>query len=99
MSAFRRILQVGVNNAELFMNLGLCCFFCQQFDLAISCIERAQNIASDDVVADVWYNTGNVLLVGLSLSSLMQFFMTADCKDIGKLRQLAIQKWPHVAIV
>ncbi|VDN56013.1 unnamed protein product [Dracunculus medinensis] len=59
---YRRILQVGVNNAELFMNLGLCCFFCQQFDLAISCIERAQNIASDDVVADVWYNTGNVLL-------------------------------------
>ncbi|CAJ0581932.1 unnamed protein product, partial [Mesorhabditis spiculigera] len=59
---YRRILQMGVNNAEIFLNVGLCCFYCQQFDLAIACIERAHAIASQDIQADVWYNTGHIAL-------------------------------------
>ncbi|CAJ0939598.1 unnamed protein product, partial [Mesorhabditis belari] len=59
---YRRIMQMGVNNAELFLNVGLCCFFCQQFDLAIACIERAHATATEDIQADVWYNTGHVAL-------------------------------------
>lgn len=70
---------MGVNSAELFLNLGLCCFFCQQFDLAISCIERAQSIADDEVAADVWYNTGNVLLVSLKLLQVNSKLLLLYC--------------------
>uniref|UniRef100_A0A915Q3P7 Tetratricopeptide repeat protein 8 n=1 Tax=Setaria digitata TaxID=48799 RepID=A0A915Q3P7_9BILA len=78
---YRRILQMGVSSAELFMNLGLCCFFCQQFDLAISCIERAQASASDEVVADVWYNTGNILLSSGDVKMASRCFRLAMAAD------------------
>ncbi|KAM3717571.1 Tetratricopeptide repeat protein [Dirofilaria immitis] len=78
---YRRILQMGVNSAELFMNLGLCCFFCQQFDLAISCIERAQASANDDVIADVWYNTGNVFLSSGDVKMASRCFQLAMAAD------------------
>lgn len=58
---------MGVNSAELFLNLGLCCFYCQQFDLSISCIERARSVSTDDVAADIWYNIGNIYLVTFCL--------------------------------
>uniref|UniRef100_A0A8R1EMS1 TPR_REGION domain-containing protein n=1 Tax=Caenorhabditis japonica TaxID=281687 RepID=A0A8R1EMS1_CAEJA len=35
---YRRILQMGVSSAELFMNIGLCCLAAQQFDFALSSI-------------------------------------------------------------
>ena len=55
---------MGVQNAALFNNLGLCCFYAQQFDLAIGCFERAMNIADDDMeAADVWYNIAHIGLV------------------------------------
>uniref|UniRef100_A0A914DA24 Tetratricopeptide repeat protein n=1 Tax=Acrobeloides nanus TaxID=290746 RepID=A0A914DA24_9BILA len=53
---------MGVNNAELYMNIGLCCFYCQQLDLAIACIDQAHAIATDDVQADLWYNTAHIAL-------------------------------------
>ncbi|VIO97918.1 Uncharacterized protein BM_BM6009 [Brugia malayi] len=78
---YRRILQMGVNSAELFMNLGLCCFFCQQFDLALSCIERAQVLANDEVIADVWYNTGNVFLSSGDVKMASRCFRLAMAAD------------------
>ncbi|VDK80386.1 unnamed protein product [Litomosoides sigmodontis] len=78
---YRRILQVGVNSAELFMNLGLCCFFCQQFDLALSCIERAQVSANDEVIADIWYNTGNVFLSSGDVRMASRCFRLAIAAD------------------
>lgn len=59
----RRLLQMGVYNAELFNNLGLCCFYSQQFDMAVTCFQRALELASTDALADVWYNIGIVALV------------------------------------
>ena len=58
-----RLLQMGVYNAELFTNLGLCCFFAQQYDMTLNCFERALALASDENMADVWYNIGHVALV------------------------------------
>ncbi|KAL3984822.1 Tetratricopeptide repeat protein 8 [Acanthocheilonema viteae] len=78
---YRRILQVGVNSAELFMNLGLCCFFCQQFDLALSCIERAQATANDEVIADIWYNTGNIFLSSGDVKMASRCFRLAMAAD------------------
>ena len=59
----RRLLQMGVYNAELYNNLGLCCFYAQQYDLTLTCLLRALSIATDTNLADVWYNIGHVALV------------------------------------
>ena len=58
---------MGVYNAELFTNLGLCCFFAQQYDMTLNCFERALALASDENMADVWYNIGHVAVVNVSL--------------------------------
>ena len=44
-------------------NLGLCCFFAQQYDMTLNCFERALSLASDENMADVWYNIGHVAVV------------------------------------
>ncbi|CAB3397472.1 unnamed protein product [Caenorhabditis bovis] len=59
---YRRILQMGVSSAELFMNIGLCCLAAQQFDFALSSIMRAQATMTEDVGADIWYNIGHVMV-------------------------------------
>jgi tetratricopeptide repeat protein 8 len=63
MKFYRRILQMGVNKTELYVNLALCCFYCQQFDLAIGCLEHAHAIADDKIQSDLWYNTAHIALV------------------------------------
>ena len=57
---YRRMLQMGVSTPELWNNLGLCCFYASQYDMALSCLDRALSMASDDAMADVWYNIGQV---------------------------------------
>lgn len=37
---YRRLLQMGVNNPELWCNLGLCCFYASQYDLSLSCLDK-----------------------------------------------------------
>lgn len=51
---YRRLLQMGVQNTELWNNLGLCCFYASQYDMTLSCFERALALASDENMADVW---------------------------------------------
>lgn len=58
---------MGVYNAELFNNLGLCCFYAQQYDMTLTCFERALALATDETMADVWYNIGHVGLVCILL--------------------------------
>ena len=57
---FRRLLQMGVYNTEIFNNLGLCCFYAQQYDMALNCFERALSLASDEYMADIWYNISHI---------------------------------------
>jgi tetratricopeptide repeat protein 8 len=64
---YRRLLQMGVNNTEVWNNVGLCCFYSSQYDMALGCFDRALSLADDDVMADVWYNIGHV---GVSLGDL-----------------------------
>ena len=68
-----RLLQMGVYNAELFTNLGLCCFFAQQYDMTLNCFERALALASDENMADVWYNIGHVAVVKIIIFSIHGF--------------------------
>lgn len=58
---------MGVNNAELWNNLALSCFYAAQYDMALNCFERALSISSDDTMADIWYNVGHV---GVALGDL-----------------------------
>ncbi|KAK7028963.1 Tetratricopeptide repeat protein 8 [Halocaridina rubra] len=59
---YRRLLQMGIYNSEIFNNLGLCCFYAQQYDMTLTCFERALSLATDESVADVWYNLGHIAL-------------------------------------
>lgn len=60
----RRLLQMGVYNCQLYNNLGLCCFYAQQYDMTLSSFERALALAgNDEEQADVWYNIGHVAVV------------------------------------
>ena len=59
---YRRLLQMGVNNTELWSNLGLCCFYASQYDMTLNCFERALALASDDNVREPkspWRTAGN----------------------------------------
>ncbi|KAJ8871108.1 hypothetical protein PR048_027412 [Dryococelus australis] len=59
---YRRLLQMGIYNVELFNNLGLCCFYAQQYDMMLPCFKQALGLATDEAVADVWYNISHVAL-------------------------------------
>ena len=45
---YRRLLQMGINNAELFNNLGMCCFYAQQYDMTLACMERALALGANN---------------------------------------------------
>ncbi len=67
---YRRLLQMGILNSELFNNIGLCCFYAQQYDMILSCFDKALSLATQDMqIADVWYNLGHVAL-GIGDTSL-----------------------------
>ena len=54
---------MGLATAELYNNLGLCCFYAQQYDMTITCLQRALHIAEDqETLAEVWYNVGHLSL-------------------------------------
>ena len=64
---------MGVYNSELYNNLGLCCYYAQQYDMTLTCFERALALADDDTLGDVWYNIGHVSLVGVATAILTTF--------------------------
>jgi tetratricopeptide repeat protein 8 len=67
---YRRLLQMGVCNSELFNNIGLCCFYAQQYDMILSCFDRAISLANNDLqLTDIWFNLGHVAF-GIGDSSL-----------------------------
>ena len=73
--------QMGVVNTELWNNMGLCCFYASQYDMALSCFERALALASDDNMADVWYNIGEAAVGIGDLSLAYQAFKLAVSVD------------------
>lgn len=59
---YRRLVQWGVNNSELWNNLGLCWFYASQYDITLVCFERALSIVDDSNSADIWYKIGHVAI-------------------------------------
>ena len=78
---YRRLLQMGVSNPELWCNLGLCCFYASQYDMALSCLEKALGMAGDAAMADVWYNIAQVAIGIGDLGLAYQGFKIAISVD------------------
>merc|ERR1712176_1354350 len=62
-------------------NMGLCCFYAGQYDLTLSCFERALMLADDNNMADVWYNVGQVAIGVGDLGLAYQAFKIAVSVD------------------
>ena len=78
---YRRLLQQGVNNTELWNNIGLCCFYAAQYDMSLGCFESALALADDNSMADVWYNIGHVGVALGDLGLAYQAFKVAASID------------------
>lgn len=71
---------MGVYNCQLYNNLGLCCFYAQQYDMTLSSFERALAlVSSDEEQADIWYNIGHVAVVRLTPNITSKSFFLAEC--------------------
>ena len=58
-------------NSQLFNNLGICCFYAQQYDMTLTSFERALSLAeNEEEVAEVWHNLGHVA-VGIGDTNLV----------------------------
>jgi hypothetical protein len=93
---YRRLLQMGVNNTEIWTNLGLCCFYASQYDMTLSCFEKALALASDDAMADVWYNIGQVAIgigdLGLAYQSF-KIAVSVRCEGVKGVKREARTCW------
>lgn len=83
---YRRLLQMGVHNPEIWNNIGLCCFYSGQYDLSLSCFDRALGLASDEDMADIWYNIGHIGVALGDLGLAYQAFKVAV--SVGTFRSL-----------
>ena len=79
---YRRLLQMGLNAAELWNNLGLCCFHAGQYDMCLVCFERALAQSEDDNSADIWYNVGQLAIGIGDLGLAYQAFKIAVSVDV-----------------
>uniref|UniRef100_A0A183CE91 TPR_REGION domain-containing protein n=1 Tax=Globodera pallida TaxID=36090 RepID=A0A183CE91_GLOPA len=95
MKFYRRILQMGVNSAELYVNLAVCCFYCQQFDLACGCLQQAHAFADQQMQADLWYNTAHFAMARCDLKMAercLQLALASDADHAESLVNLGILK-------
>ncbi|XP_059046341.1 tetratricopeptide repeat protein 8 [Achroia grisella] len=68
---YRRLLATNVPGPEIFNNLGLCCLYCNQWDLILPCFRQALYFSANaEIRSDIWFNlshvamsTGDMLLV------------------------------------
>lgn len=61
---FKRLLQMGLQNSELWCNIALCAYFCKQYDVVLQCFKQALALCADDdvLLSNIWYNIAAVLV-------------------------------------
>jgi tetratricopeptide (TPR) repeat protein len=82
------------DHAELWTNLGLCCFYSSQYDMCLGCLDQALRLADDSSLGDIWYNIGQVTaahaLKGrffeVDLSSCFPCISICNCKYGGEVQ-------------
>ena len=57
---YKRLIEMGVYNAEIWNNIGLSAFYSSQYDLCFTCMLNALALSDKSNVADVWYNLGHI---------------------------------------
>ena len=90
---YRRLVQQGLQCAEVWNNLALCCFYSCQYDMCLTCFDRALYLADDTTAADVWYNIGQVGVGIGDLNLAAQSFKVAisiDSKHAESFNNLGI---------
>jgi len=58
---------MGIVNAALLNNLGMCCFHAQQFHVGLAVFRKALLIAEGEDLANIWYNLSHIATVSFSL--------------------------------
>ena len=64
---------MGLYNAELFNNIGLCCYYAQHYDMIVNCFERALSLAIEENAGDVWFNIAHVAIVRFNNNKFIYF--------------------------
>ncbi|KAJ2942648.1 hypothetical protein O0L34_g2117 [Tuta absoluta] len=60
---YRRLLATSPAGSEIYNNLGLCCLYCNQWDLILPCFRQAlYNSSNSETRADIWFNLAHVAL-------------------------------------
>lgn len=54
---------MGIVNAALLNNLGLCCFHAQQYHIGLAVFRRALLVAEGEDLGNVWYNLSQIAIV------------------------------------
>lgn len=54
---------MGLINAEIMNNMGLCCFYSQQFEIALPCFKRALALSNNENAPNIWYNLSHIAIV------------------------------------
>ena len=57
---YKRLVQLGVDSAEVWNNLGLSCYYDGQYDMFWTCMEKALTAADEDTIGDIWFNIAHV---------------------------------------
>lgn len=61
---YRRLLATNTAGPEIYNNLGLCCLYCNQWDLTITCFIQALYLCtSPETRSNIWFNLAHVALV------------------------------------
>ncbi len=59
---YKRLIQLGVNSAEVWNNIGLCCYYDGQYDMFWTCFEKALSLAEEDILPDIWFNISHLCI-------------------------------------
>jgi tetratricopeptide repeat protein 8 len=92
---YRRLLQMGIDSAALWNNIGLSCYYSGQLDMCLTCFERALQSAEGDVQGDIWYNLSH-LSIGIGDQGLayqcLKVALAADPSHVEAQNNLAVME-------
>lgn len=61
---YKRLMDLGVNNTELWNNIAVCLFTNSQLDLFYPCMQRAATMTDDPIIlSDIWYNISQMAMM------------------------------------
>ena len=95
LSFYKRLFELGFGSPEILNNLGLCALFANQYDLCITCFEKALLYPeiNDITSSDIWYNISQVgIYVGdLALSKqALKIALSFNDKNIEAMNNMAV---------